>query len=172
MSQQGYLGWFTTAKLDEADVVRLLKALPEVIGMKRTDGVYRDDLDEYLATEVLATEVYRLYRHGPTLFVEGDLADLGERVEKAIERAVPKSVRGDFMPSQAFLKFGVKAYHNDAVTEERIRLTAMVGCWGYSTPANYQRYVERIRRIPELDAERVKLERLMGQLKQRLFLSF
>lgn len=173
MSQAGYLVWYANADLTEVEAVRILSELVQVVGMDRADAVYRDDLDECLASDYLASELFRLYEHGTQLFVEADTAGMGDRLEAVIS-TIPASIRGDFMPNRPFIRIGRRSHFVDAADDSRdpVPFTVMVGCWGYSTPNDTKKMRGSLFSLPGVTSERQQLERITGQLDQALFLKF
>ena len=173
MSQAGYLGWYTTAKLSEDRAIHFLKELIAPIGIERAESVYRSDLDDFLAGECLGSELFRLYKHGSVLRVEADEADMGRRIETAI-KAIPKSIRGDFLPIRPFIKLGLGAEFIDASRAPNVPVafSVMVGCWGYSTPHDTALMRQQLFSSPGIHAEKVRIEHVLGALQEVLYLEF
>ncbi len=57
-------------------------------------------------------------------------------------------------------------------SEAVVPYTAMVGCWGYSTPYNTDEFRARVMELSELETETERLETVMGPLKRAVYLSF
>jgi hypothetical protein len=194
MSQRGYLAWYTEA--DDCDLIHLLKNLPKVVGFKRADSVYwtdpeetgleededsgedyddedanDDDDPDFIGSEILAKELFRLFDATAGLRIAAEKAELGDRIERGVLRDIPESVRGRFIPSRPFIEIG-KHYLYDGVSETVFaRPNVTVGCWGYSTPKDSNEFRKRMFALPEFVEETHRLEHLIGPLKHALYLS-
>lgn len=181
MSQLGYMVWYTES--DKIDPIHMLKSLAEIIGFERADSVYRttrtstgpdDDADSVrIGDDILASELFRLYLPGTSLKMDAEKAEIGARIEGAVLAKISENVRGDFMPNRPFFRIG-KHYLSNGSIDDKVfaRPTVIVGFWGYSTPLDTQKMREAFFALPEVRAEKLRLEHLIGQLSDAIILYF
>lgn len=180
MSQQGYLAWFTNS--DKVDPVELLKKLPRILGFERADFVSRhsivSNLDEpdwgfdEISECYTAAELHRLYVPGKVLHINADFAKLGERIEHAVLEHIPAEVRGDFLPNRAYMTIGQHFWSDTEFEEIQTPYRVMVGCWGYSTPADGDEFKNRVVNLREVLDEKDKLEEVMGPVQVACYFNF
>ena len=182
MSQQGFLVWHTRSPRLRAEMI--LQKLPKLLGMEYADFVHRTDRIVYgpqdgdwasdcVATDVLAADLVRLYVPGTTLKIDAESALFGDRIESALSKSVPESIRGDFMPNRPFVRIGGHFFIDAADdTETAVPYTAMVGCWGYTTPNDTETMYKLVLASSELKIETNHLEGLLGPLTRSLYFSF
>jgi hypothetical protein len=179
MSQQGYLVWYTES--DDINPYNVLRELPSIVGLQVADFVYLtdpvaegpdDDMRELVAEHVPAANLPELYRPGTCIHVFHDFAAMGDRVEQAVLEGVPEQIRGTFVPDRPFFQVG-KHYLYDNETEMVFaRPTVVVGCWGYSSPKDWEGFRSRVFKLPRVHAEKVRLEHLLGRLEEAVFWHF
>ena len=178
MSQIGYLVWYTEDP--NVDPVHLLQELPALIGFERATDVTRTDrieegiddaaVPETLASKVLASELHRLYVPDTSLAVFADKAELGGRVKACITEVVPAEVRGRFMPAAPYFKVGRHFLCDQTLDEpDFAHPTVSVGCWGNSSARNWKRMKELTFAAEGINAERLRLEHLIGPLQTAMF---
>ena len=182
MSQLGYLAWYTNST--KIDPIYLLKELPEVVGFEvalyvsRSNGIAKDLEDaswetRVIGKEITASELPSLLMPGTVLDIDADTAELGERIERGIKKHIPETIRGDFMPNRPYLSIGPHFWRDGADDEEKqVPYQAMVGCWGYSTPADEAEFRKEIVSLPAVVEEKSRLEHVMGPLEIACYFHF
>jgi hypothetical protein len=179
MSQTSHLAWYTTAS--DVDAVHVLKHLPEIVGFARATDVFRTKRivlapeDEEpridIASNVLGSELFRLYVPGTCLVVYEDFAELGNRIEKVILDEVPRHVRGDFMPNRPVVMVGKHYLYDNAYDRAIATPTVTIECWCDTLPTICPETERLIAESKGLRAEKTKLEHLLGDVKQTLYYS-
>lgn len=182
MSQLGYLAWYTNSAKIDPDY--LLKELPEVVGFEealyvsRSNGIAKD-LDDpgwetkILGKEIAAPDLPSLLIPGTVLDIDADTAELGDRIERAVKQHIPVRIRGDFMPNRPYLSIGPHFWRDAADDgEKQVPYRAMVGCWGYSTPADGVEFRKMIVSLPAVMQEKARLEHVMGPLEIACYFHF
>lgn len=172
MSQASYLAWYTNSPLNQEEAIRRIHGLVEFIEFDRGD-VFRSDIDLYLGSDVSSSELYRLYKHGKRLSIHVRKGSkFGSRVSDAVKK-IPEKIRGDVCPLEVIFDVG-SGYFIDAADEDetKVNYTTLVTCWSYSTPNDTEEMRASLARSKDIHAEKVKLEHILGEVRQLLYLAF
>ncbi|WP_428308705.1 hypothetical protein [Lacipirellula sp.] len=182
MSQQAYVTWYTDNP--RLDPVQVCQAFISLLGVTTADYVYRSNciarsLDDpnwelsCVGEKVAADQLPALLQPNTHLSVDADLAPFGTALEEAIRRGIPAEILGDFIPDRPFFNIG-EHYFADAADEldREIRYRAMVGCWGYSTPADWEDFRREFQALPFVREISEKLKSLLGEMKVGIYFYF
>lgn len=189
MPQSGNLCFYTTNKPPAP--TRALERFIGTLGPIRILGAFRtlaeerswerfkldDDPDqplEYFLDSMNLEELAKLYADDRSLYARLSASEHGRRVADAVKERIPAEIRGDFVPSDPFIRIGYHDLWENSEHEEGhlfARSFLTVGFFGYSTPSHWKEFRQQIFLLPEVQAVERELEAVTGPLERCIYWS-
>jgi len=183
MGQNGQIVFYTCERPDDPEGLvltlvrifepRCIRVVARSIGEDREWQRFLDDREstplEILADADDAEAFVSYYREGCWLSGEMIGSPLGQKVRESIDRSIPVSVRGHFLPGDLILRIG----HHDlfeCAEHDCGHLVARpflaVSFFGYSTPRDWSGFRHRVFAITEIQEIHKRLEEVIGPLER------